>query len=312
MAYDVIIIGAGPAGLTAGIYARSKMMSTLILESGKVGGQLVALYPEKGIHNYPGYETVQARKLSDKLYAQAESMECEIREYQKVTDIIDGDQKLIVKTQNAEYETMSVIIAIGMGEFTPRKMDAPGENELEGKGISYFLPLKEELVGKKVVLFGGGNSAIEMAMVADQVTETALVHRRPEFRADEINVKNLAESQVKTYMSTTVKSFNGTDRLESITLLDAEKKEIEIPADLAVINIGITADLGVLNKWGLELTENGLIKAGFDMSTNRNGIFACGDVVDYPGKYKQIITGCGEAATACLSAYKFVKKPYWA
>jgi thioredoxin reductase (NADPH) len=288
------------------------MMSTLILESGKVGGQLVALYPEKGIHNYPGYETVQARKLSDKLYAQAESMECEIREYQKVTDIIDGDQKLIVKTQNAEYETMSVIIAIGMGEFTPRKMDAPGENELEGKGISYFLPLKEELVGKKVVLFGGGNSAIEMAMLADQVTETTIVHRRPEFRADEINVKNLAESQVKKYMSTTVKSFNGSDKLESITLLDAEKKEIEIPADLAVINIGITADLGVLNKWGLELTENGLIKAGFDMSTNRNGIFACGDVVDYPGKYKQIITGCGEAATACLSAYKFVKKPYWA
>ena len=312
MAYDVIIIGAGPAGLTAGIYARSKMMSTLILESGKVGGQLVALYPEKGIHNYPGYETVQARKLSDKLYAQAESMECEIKEYQKVTDIIDGDQKLIVKTQNAEYEAMSVIIAIGMGEFTPRKMDAPGENELEGKGISYFLPLKEALVGKKVVLFGGGNSAIEMAMLADQVTETTIVHRRPEFRADEINVKNLAESQVKQYMSTTVKSFNGSDKLESITLLDAEKKEIEIPADLAVINIGITADLGVLNKWGLELTENGLIKAGFDMSTNRNGIFACGDVVDYPGKYKQIITGCGEAATACLSAYKFVKKPYWA
>ena len=312
MAYDVIIIGAGPAGLTAGIYARSKMMSTLILESGKVGGQLVALYPEKGIHNYPGYETVQARKLSDKLYAQAESMECEIREYQKVTDIIDGDQKLIVKTQNAEYEAMSVIIAIGMGEFTPRKMDAPGENELEGKGISYFLPLKEALVGKKVVLFGGGNSAIEMAMLADQVTETAIVHRRPEFRADEINVRNLAESQVKQYMSTTVKSFNGTEKLESITLVDADKKEIEIPADLAVINIGITADLGVLNKWGLELTENGLIKAGFDMSTNRNGIFACGDVVDYPGKYKQIITGCGEAATACLSAYKFVKKPYWA
>ena len=312
MAYDVIIIGAGPAGLTAGIYARSKMMSTLILESGKVGGQLVALYPEKGIHNYPGYETVQARKLSDKLYAQAESMECEIREYQKVTDIIDGDQKLIVKTQNAEYEAMSVIIAIGMGEFTPRKMDAPGENELEGKGISYVLPLKEALVGKKVVLFGGGNSAIEMAMLADQVTETAIVHRRPEFRADEINVRNLAESQVKQYMSTTVKSFNGTEKLESITLVDADKKEIEIPADLAVINIGITADLGVLNKWGLELTENGLIKAGFDMSTNRNGIFACGDVVDYPGKYKQIITGCGEAATACLSAYKFVKKPYWA
>ena len=312
MAYDVIIIGAGPAGLTAGIYARSKMMSTLILEAGKVGGQLVSLYPEKGIHNYPGYETVQARKLSDKLYAQAESMECEIKENQRVTEILDGDQKLIVKTADAEYETMSVIIAIGMGEFTPRKMDAPGEKELEGKGVNYFLPLKEDLVGQKVVLFGGGNSAIEMAMLSDQVTETAIVHRRPDFRADEINVKNLGESQVKCYMNTTVKSFNGTDKLTSITLIDGDKKEFEIPADLAVINIGITADLGVLTKWGLELTENGLIKANFDMSTNRHGIFACGDVVDYEGKYKQIITGCGEAATACLAAYKFVKKPYWA
>lgn len=312
MAYDVIIIGAGPAGLTAGIYARSKMMSTLILESGSVGGQLVALYPEKGIHNYPGYETVQARKLSDKLYAQAESMECEIKENQKVTDIIDGDQKLIVKTQDAEYEGKSVIIAIGMGEFTPRKMEAPGEIELEGKGISYFLPLKEALVGKKVVLFGGGNSAIEMAMVSGQVAETAIVHRRPEFRADEINVKNLNESEVKQYLNTNVKSFNGTDKLTSITLIDGDKKEFEVPADLAVINIGIKSDLGVLSKWGLDLTDNGLIKVDWDMSTNRHGIFACGDVVDYEGKYKQIITGCGEAATACLAAYKFVKKPYWA
>lgn len=312
MAYDVVIIGAGPAGLTAGIYARSKMMSTLILESGEVGGQLVALYPEKGIHNYPGYETVQARKLSDKLYAQAESMDCEILENQKVVDIVDGDQKLIIKTQDSEFEAMSVIIAIGMGEFTPRKMDAPGEAELEGKGVHYFLPLKEALVGKKVVLFGGGNSAIEMAMVADQVTDASIVHRRPEFRADEMNVRHLNDSDIKQYLSTGVKSFNGTDRLTSITLVDKDKKEFEIPADLAVINIGITSDLGVLTKWGLELTENGLIKVGFDMSTNRHGIFACGDVVDYEGKYKQIITGCGEAATACLSAYKFVKKPYWA
>lgn len=312
MAYDVVIIGAGPAGLTAGIYARSKMMSTLILESGVVGGQLVALYPEKGIHNYPGYENVQARKLSDKLYAQAESLDCEIVEHEKVIDIVDGDQKLIVKTPDREVEAKSVIVAIGMGEFTPRRMDAPGEKELEGKGISYFLPLKEQLVGKKVVLFGGGNSAIEMAMVADSVADTCIVHRRPEFRADEMNVKALSESDVKPYMGYTVKSFNGTDKLKSITLLDKDKNEVEIPADLAVINIGITADLGILTKWGLELTENGLVKCGFDMSTNRHGVFVCGDVVDYPGKYKQIITGCGEAATACLSAYKFVKKPYWA
>lgn len=209
MVYDVVIIGAGPAGLTAGIYARSKMMNTLILEAGHVGGQLVALYPEKGIHNYPGFESVQARKLSDKLYAQAESMECDIRENQRVVDIKGGDQRLVVSTQDQEYETTSVIVAIGMGDFYPRKMGAPGENELDGKGISYILPQKEDLVGKRIVMFGGGNSAIEMALIADSVTDTALVHRRPEFRADEINVRNLQDSNVRTVMNATVKSFNG-------------------------------------------------------------------------------------------------------
>ena len=162
MTYDLIVIGAGPAGLTAGIYARTKMMSTLVLDAGVVGGQLVSLYPEKGIHNYPGYETIQARKLSDKLYAQAESLGCEIREKEKVMDVDDGNEELIVRTDKAEYHTKSIIVAIGMGMFKPRRMGCDGELELEGKGLSYILPLKEEIVGKKVVVFGGGNSAIEI------------------------------------------------------------------------------------------------------------------------------------------------------
>lgn len=311
MVYDIIIIGAGPGGLTAGIYARSKMMNTLILESGAVGGQLVALYPEKGIHNYPGFETIQARKLSDKLYAQAESMDCDIHEQEPVVDIVNGDGKLIVKTTKTEYETMSVVVAIGMGKFNPKRIGAAGEQELEDKGVTYILPVKEELVGKKVVVFGGGNSAIEMALLSDQVTDTTIVHRRDSFRADEINVKNLNESNINIITNASPVSFNGKDRLESITLKQGDS-EITIPADLAVVNIGISADLGVLSQWGLELNDNGYIKTDLDMSTNRPGVFACGDVVDYPGKYKQIITACGEAATATVSAYKFVKKPYWA
>ncbi len=311
MVYDVVIIGAGPGGLTAGIYARSKMMNTLILDSGRIGGQLVALYPEKGIHNYPGFETIQARKLSDKLYAQAESMDCEIHENEPVEDIVNGDQKIIIKTTKAEYETLSVIVAIGMGRFTPKRIGAAGEQELEGKGVSYILPVKEDLVGQKVVVFGGGNSAIEMALISDQVTDTTIVHRRDTFRADEINVKNLGESNISVMYNSVPKSFNGTDKLESITLMQ-DGKEVTIKADLAVVNIGISADLGILTKWGLELTEAGCIKVDFDMATNRPGVFACGDVVDYPGKYKQIITACGEAATATVNAYKFAKKPYWA
>ena len=311
MNYDVVIIGAGPAGLTAGIYARSKGMTTLIIDSGRVGGQLVSLYPEKGIHNYPGFETIQARKLSDKLYAQAESMGCEIKENEKVEEINNGDQELIVVSKLAEYHTKSVIIAIGMGSFKPKKMGCPGEEEFYGKGVTYILPAKEALVGKKVAMFGGGNSAIDMAMISTQVAETTLVHRRAEFRADESTVKELEKSDVRTIMNANLKSINGTDKVESVTLTIGEE-DMTIPTDLVVINIGISADLDDLKKWGIELTKDGLVKVNFDMSTNRPGIFACGDVVSYEGKYKQITTACGEATTATMMAYKFAKKPYWA
>ena len=311
MCYDVVIVGAGCAGLTAGIYARSKMMKTLIIDSARVGGQLVSLYPEKGIHNYPGFETIQARKLSDKLYAQAESVECEIKENERVDTIVNGDGELIVNTDKGSYHAKSVIVAIGMGSFKPKKMGCPGEDELFGKGVTYILPVKEELVGKKVTMFGGGNSAIDMALIADSVTDTTIVHRRPEFRADESTVDHLKASQVRTIMNANLVSINGTDHVESVTL-SVDGNEMIVPTDLAVINIGISADLEDLEKWGLELNPDGLVKVGFDMSTNRPGIFACGDVVSYPGKVKQITTAMGEATTAVLMAYKFVKKPYWA
>ena len=311
MTYDLVVIGAGVAGLTAGIYARTKMMSTLVLDAGVVGGQLVSLYPEKGIHNYPGFETIQARKLSDKLYAQAESMGCEIHEREKVMDLDQGEEEIIVRTSKTEYTAKSVIVAIGMGMFKPRRMGCEGEDEFEGKGLSYIMPLKEEIVGKRIVVFGGGNSAIEMAMIAGTVADTTIVHRRAEFRADETNVSDLKSSRVKAIMAAELKSVNGTDHVESVTLKQGEEV-FDVPADLVVINIGISSDLDDLKKWDIELTQTGLVKVDFDMSTSRPGVFACGDVVDYPGKYKQIITGCGEAGTAVLSAYKFVKKPYWA
>ena len=311
MTYDLIVIGAGPGGLTAGIYARSRHMKTLILDAAAVGGQLIGLYPDKGIHNYPGFEHIQARKLSDKLYAQVESLGCEIRTNERVLEIKDGDGKLIVVTANGSYEAMSVIVAIGMGMFKPRKMGCAGESEFEGKGLTYVLPVKEELVGKRVCMFGGGNSAIDMALVADTVAQTTLVHRRNEFRADESTVEELGRSGIRTIMSAELKSVNGDSAVRSVTLASGGK-EFDVETDLVVINIGILADLDDLKRWNIDLTDDGLIKVDADMRTSRPGVFACGDVVHYNGKYKQIVTACGEAATATNSAYKFVKKPYWA
>ena len=311
MTYDLIVIGAGPAGLTAALYARSRRMKTLLLDASEVGGQLVSLYPDKGIHNYPGFESIQARKLSDKLYAQVESMECEIHPHERVTEINDGEGFLTVVTTKATYQTVSVIIAIGMGMFKPKKMGCKGEEELEGKGLTYILPVKEGLVGKKVCMFGGGNSAIEMALIADTVTDTTIVHRRNEFRADESNVEALNASHIKTVMNSELVSINGNGHVKSVTL-KRDGKEFDVETDMVVINIGITSDLDDLKKWGINLNDEGLIVVNDDMKTSRPGVFACGDVIDYEGKYKQIITACGEAATATNSAYKFVKKPYWA
>jgi thioredoxin reductase (NADPH) len=311
MIYDLIIVGAGPGGLTAGIYARTRMMSTLILDAGEVGGQLVSLYPDKAIVNYPGYERVQARKLSDKFYAQAESMDCEIKDKEKVMDISDGNEELIVTTNKGEYHARSVIVSTGMGMFKPKKMGCQGESEFENKGLCYLLPPKEELIGKRVIVFGGGNSAIEMALIADPVTDTSIVHRRDEFRCDECNTLALKKSNIKTIMGSELISVNGDDVVRSVTLKRGEET-FDVEADLVVILIGISADLEDLKRWNLELTKEGLVKVDFAMRTSRNGIFACGDAVDYEGKYKQIITACGEAATAATSAYKFVKKPYWA
>ncbi|MCL2786233.1 MAG: NAD(P)/FAD-dependent oxidoreductase, partial [Methanomassiliicoccaceae archaeon] len=217
MIYDLIIIGAGPGGLTAGIYARTRMMSTLILDAGEIGGQLVSLYPDKAVVNYPGYERVQARKLSDKFYAQAESMGCEIREKEKVVDINDGKEELIVTTAVNEYHARSVIISTGMGMFKPKKMGCKGEEDFEGKGLCYLLPPKEELIGKRVIVFGGGNSAIEMALIADAVTETSIVHRRNEFRCDESNTLALNSSNIRTIMNSELLSVNGDDKVRSVT-----------------------------------------------------------------------------------------------
>ncbi len=311
MTYDLIIIGAGPAGLTAGIYARSRKMKTLIIDAASAGGQLTNLYPEKAIHNYPGYVLIQAKKLGEKLRAQAESMGCEIIEHERVLEIEDGDQSFLVHSQRGEHSSKSVIVAIGMGLFKPRRMNCLGEDELCGRGVHYILPPKEYLVGKKVVMLGGGNSALEMALIAESVTDTTVVHRRGAFRADESVVEAVCQSSIRQVLNSEVKSIDGGEKVVSVTVTSNGVEET-IPADMVIINIGITSDMEDLRNWNLELDEDNLIKVDHCMTTSRPGIFACGDVVNYKGKYRQIVTACGEAATACNSAYKFVKKPYWA
>lgn len=312
MNYDVIIIGAGPAGLTAGIYARTRKLRTLILEAGEAGGQLVSLYPDKGVNNYPGCVFTQAKKLAQRMIAHAEQMGCEIHENEKVIDILDEEGILLVKTELNEYRAKAVIIAIGIGLFKPKRLGIPGENELEGRGVFYKLPEKSDLVDKRLIFVGGGNSALEMALIASEVAaETYIIHRRDVFRADEINVEKVKNSSIKTIMNSWLSRIEGKEKVEKVVIEKEGKEQIELEADYVIISIGYTPELKELEKWNLKLEDTQIV-VDTEMRTSRHGVFACGDIVYYPGKYKQIVTACGEGATAANSAYKFIKKPYWA
>lgn len=312
MSYDLVIIGAGPAGLTAGVYSRSRKLTTLILDAGEAGGQLTSLYPDKGIANYPGFVMTQAKKLAEKMIVHAQHMGCDIHENEKVMDIIDSEGQLLVRSDKKDYPCNAVIIAAGIGLFKPRKLGVQGEEEFYGKGVAYKIPEKDTLLDKRVLFVGGGNSALEMALIASQVAETYVLHRRDKFRADEGIVDQVENSSIQTIMSGQMEIIQGNEVVEEVVIkvADMEDKMI-LKIDQVIINVGFTPELEELKRWGVEL-EGTQIVVDADMSTSRRGVFACGDIVTYPGKYKQIVTGCGEAATAANSAYKFIKNPYWA
>ena len=310
MLYDLVIIGAGPAGLTAGIYARTRKLSTIIVDASGAGGQLASLYPEKGIDNYPGYVLTDAGHLSEALINHARSMGCEVKEHERALGASDIDEHMLLKTDKGEYATKALILAMGAGLFKPKKLGAVGEERLFNKGVYYKMPDRSMLEGKRVIFVGGGNSALEMALLACEKAETCLVHRRSSFRADEAVVERVQGSDIETMMDAEVSEIKGKDKVESV-IIKQDDKMVERDCDAVVINIGVSNEAEDLQRWNVAL-DSSLIKVDTDMRTSRKGVFACGDVVAYRGKYKQIVVACGEAAIASNSAYKFIKEPYWA
>ena len=312
MAYDLVIVGAGPAGLTAGVYAMQRKLNTLIIDAGEAGGQLINIYPEKTIANYPSVTEIHAHELGWSMVDHARTSGCEIHEHEIVHDILDRGEGVVVISDQGEYETKTVVLAIGTGLFRPKLLGAPGEERLKDKGIFYKLPEKKELSGKRILFVGGGNSALEMALLASDVAQVYIVHRRDCFRADACIIDRVVAKNIKTIMSAEVKEITGLDRVEGAVLNIGEPvQEMRLDIDMVVINIGVTPELEFLEKWNVAL-EGNQIKVDTEMRTSRKGVFACGDAVIYPGKYRQIVVACGEGANAANSVYKYVMKPYWA
>ena len=207
----------------------------------------------------------------------------------------------------------TVILAIGMGIFEPSKLKCKGEDIFEGKGIIYAVPNLKIYRGQKIIVAGGGDTAVENAIGLSQVAKVTLIHRRERFRATETNMDLLKYSLVEVLTNTEIKEIKGNEHVRQVTLFNNRTNEFfEMDIDTVVINIGFSPDLSLVQKIGVKNNGKHILIDGSHMHTNIPRIFACGDIVEYPGKTKQILPATGEAFTAAEEAYKFIKKPYWA
>lgn len=307
---DITIIGGGPAGLFAAFYGGMRHASVKIIESmPQLGGQLAALYPEKYIYDVAGYPKIKAQELVDNLKKQALYFNPTVCLEEKVLEIKKREEENLFEllTDKGTHYTRSVIIAAGVGAFEPRKLEIEGAERFEKKNLYYFVNDMNQFKGERVVILGGGDSAVDWALMLDSVAaEVHIVHRRDKFRAHEHSVEQLYRSKVHIHTSYDVKKITGEDRIESITIADNKTgEELTIPLDSLIVNYGFVSSLGPIQNWGLNL-QKGAIVVNSKMETNIPGIYAIGDIATYEGKIKLIAVGFGEAPIAVNNAKTFV------
>lgn len=305
---DLVIIGGGPAGLFAAFYAGLRNMQTVLIDAlPELGGQLAVLYPEKYIYDVPGFPKILARDLVKQLVQQATQFSPRIQLEEQVTNLVPtGERAITVSTTRGEYATKAVLIAAGVGAFAPNKLDAPGVARLEGKGIFYFVKSKAEFAGKRLLIVGGGDSAVDWALnLQDTCSEITLIHRRDQFRAHEGSIRDMYASATKVKTFYELIEVHGTDTVEAVTIRNNQTQEIEkLPMDAVLLTLGFKADLGPIKDWGLQLEKRSL-RVNASQATTMPGVYAAGDIAAAEIKLDLIAVGFGQAAIAvnAIKAY---------
>lgn len=307
---DLAIIGAGPTGLFAAFYAGLRQMTVKLLDSLELlGGQLTTLYPEKYIYDVAGFPRVLSKDLATSLAEQALQYKPSVCLGEQVLDLIfdEATKVYTVKTNKDTHRARSVIIAAGVGAFQPKTLPLANAKSFEGRGLYYFVKEIKAFEGKKVLIVGGGDSAVDWAnMLAPVAATLTLIHRRDQFRAHEDSVVKMrcTSCNIRTFYE--LKAIDGDGRLERATIYDNRTKAEEtLDVDAVLVNIGFDSALGPIKNWGLEI-EGASIKVDSMMQTTRPGIFSAGDICTYPGKLKLIATGFGEAAIAVNYAKHYI------
>ncbi len=307
--YDLTVIGGGPTGLYGAFYAGLRQMRVKIIDSlPELGGQLTALYPEKYIYDVPGFPKVLAKDLVNCYAEQALQYEATVCLDEKVINLVRGGDGIItLTTDKTNHYTRTVLIAAGVGAFIPRKMDVAGLEELAGRGVQYFVTDTSHLVGKRLVIVGGGDSAFDWAMaLGDKAASCLQIHRSDKFRAHEDSIAKVKASPVELRPFYELKAVHGEERLHSVTIFNNRTGEEEVvECDYLLLNIGFLTNLGPIKEWGLDIEKNA-IRVDQTMQTTIPGVYAAGDICTYHGKLKLIATATGEAGTAANFAKTFI------
>jgi len=299
---DLCIVGGGPSGLFASFYAGLRQLSVKILDSLDVlGGQLITLYPEKQIYDVAGFPRVLAKDLVNNLAEQGLQYKPAVCLGEQVLALRFDEAHRVyeIETARTVHRTRTILIAAGIGAFLPKTLPLSNAKDFEGKGLFYFAKSLSDFRDKRLLIVGGGDSAVDWANTLSPIaTSTTLIHRRDQFRAHEESVEKMRKGSTQIKLFHELKSITGNGKVQQAVIYDNRSKSAQaLDVDAVLVNIGFESSLGPIKDWGLEL-EGGSIKVDSMMQTNRPGIFAAGDIATYPGKLKLIATGFGEACVA--------------
>jgi len=310
---DAVIIGAGPTGLFAvhqlGIIG---LKAEVIDNLDKIGGQCIELYPDKPIYDIPGISKCTGESLTKKLVEQIKPFKAKIHLNERVQKIQNEGNNWIIETNKGKkFISPNIVIAGGVGSFEPRKFSVTNSEKFEGKYLFYSVKNKKNFKNKKIAIFGGGDSALDWALELSKSSKVILIHRRSEFRGSESTlkkIKKLSKSKkiiVKTPFQ--LESIEGENKIQSINIKHEDGKIENLKVDNILGFFGLIMQLGPIAEWGLNLNKKHIPVNTENFETEKKGIFAIGDICEYPGKLKLILSGFHEAALAARGCFKHAR-----
>ena len=309
---DILIIGAGPVGLFTVFEAGLLGLKCHLVDNlDKIGGQCIELYPEKPIYDIPGVPNQTGKEHIDSLLKQIEPFDYEVHLNQRVDKIEQSGDHWIAETSDGiSFKTLNIFIAAGAGSFEPRKPPVESPDKFLGKGIDYAVRSVDKYKDKDIVIFGGGDSALDWSVeLATKAKSIKLVHRRDDFRGaehTENKMRNFVSSgEIELKIPFVIKSIVGNKSFEGVEIMNFETKETEvIDCDEALFFFGLSKQLGPINDWEIDLNERKVQVDTEKFETNQKGIFAVGDINTYPGKLDLILCGFHETTLAVQEAFK--------